>query len=91
MDNEKDFLMYKEAYTRQVSDWLLGINGSQLFSLLLAKKGVRETLSIGRVQSSLVYLVYQHQKEIKNFVSKPFFELVGKFAATGGQLKEKPN
>jgi DNA topoisomerase III len=89
LDNEKDLLMYKEAYTRQVSDWLVGINGSQLFSLLLAKKGVRETLSIGRVQSSLVYLVYQRQKEIENFVSKPFFELVGKFVAAGGQYEGK--
>ncbi|WP_191566437.1 DNA topoisomerase [Metabacillus idriensis] len=55
----------------------------------LPKKGVRETLSIGRVQSSLVYLVYQRQKEIENFVSKPFFELVGKFAAAGGQYEGK--
>ncbi|WP_267493425.1 DNA topoisomerase [Lysinibacillus sphaericus] len=48
------------------------MNASQLYSLLLQRKGLNTSLSVGRVQSPLVYMIYQQQKEIKNFVSKPF-------------------
>lgn len=87
--NEKDLLMYSEAKTRQISDWLVGMNASQLYSLLLQRKGLNTSLSVGRVQSPLVYMIYQQQKEIKNFVSKPFFELLGHFKATNGTYAGK--
>lgn len=83
--NEKDVLMHQEAHARQIADWLVGMNGSPLYSLLLQKQGLRETLSIGRCQSPLVMMIYDREQQIKNFVSKPFYELQGKFT-TSGQL-----
>ncbi|WP_342472411.1 DNA topoisomerase III [Metasolibacillus sp. FSL H7-0170] len=88
-NNEKDLLMYQEAKGRQISDWLVGMNASQLYSLLLQEKGLQIALSVGRVQSPLCYLIYQRQKEIANFVSKPFFELIGEFKAANGVYKGK--
>lgn len=88
-DNKKDFLLYYEAKTRQISDWLVGMNGSRLYTLLLQQKGFNESLSIGRVQSPTVYLIYQRQKEIENFVSTPFYEIEGNFAARNGTYKGK--
>lgn len=88
-NNSKDLLMYNEAKTRQISDWLVGINASQLYTLLLQQKGLNTTLSVGRVQSPTVYMIYQRQKEIDNFVSKPFYELFGEFKATSGIYKGK--
>ncbi|MEY2373349.1 type IA DNA topoisomerase [Lysinibacillus capsici] len=87
--NEKDLLMYNEAKTRQISDWLVGMNASPLYSLLIQGKGLNTSLSVGRVQSPLVYMIYQHQKEIENFVSKPFFELVGHFKTVNGTYSGK--
>ncbi|WP_225340977.1 type IA DNA topoisomerase [Lysinibacillus capsici] len=87
--NEKDLLMYSEAKTRQISDWLVGMNASPLYSLLIQGKGLNTSLSVGRVQSPLVYMIYQHQKEIENFVSKPFFELVGHFKTVNGTYSGK--
>lgn len=87
--NEKDLLMYEEAKTRQISDWLVGMNASQLYSLLLQQKGLNTTLSVGRCQSPLVYMIYQRQKEIETFVSKPFFELVGHFNVQKGTYTGK--
>ncbi|MDQ7898021.1 toprim domain-containing protein, partial [Lactiplantibacillus plantarum] len=40
-DWHKDYLAYKEAQTRQISDWLIGMNGSPLYTLLLRQNGVR--------------------------------------------------
>src|SRR5699024_8659567 len=88
-DNKKDLLMYHEAKTRQIADWLVGINMSQLFSLSLQDKGMNTSLSVGRVQSPLVYMIYQRQNEIKNFKNEPFFELEGQFEHQNGKYKGK--
>ncbi|WP_281975004.1 type IA DNA topoisomerase [Halobacillus litoralis] len=88
-DNKKDLLLYYEAKTRQISDWLVGMNGSRLFTLLLQQKGFNESLSIGRVQSPTVYLIYLHQKEIEQFVTTPFYEIEGSFTAKNGTYKGK--
>lgn len=88
-DNQKDLLLYKEANTRQIADWLVGMNFSRLYSLLLQQKGLRESLSIGRVQSPVVYLIYQRQLEIENFISKPFYEIEADFTAKNGKYKGK--
>ena len=42
--------MYEEAKSRQISDWLVGMNGSRLYTLLLKAKGIEEVFPIGRVQ-----------------------------------------
>ncbi|WP_348775071.1 DNA topoisomerase 3 [Psychrobacillus sp. NEAU-3TGS] len=88
-DNRKDLLLYEEAKARQISDWLVGMNGSRLYSLLLQSQGIREVFPIGRVQSPTIYLIYQRQMEIENFVSEPFFEIEAMFTAEHGTYKGK--
>jgi DNA topoisomerase-3 len=88
-DNRKDLLMYEEAKARQMSDWLVGMNGSRLYTLLIQQKGIREVFSIGRVQSPTVYLIYQRALEIERFVPEPFYELEGTFQAEHGTYKGK--
>lgn len=66
---------YQEAQTRQISDWLIGMNGSPLYTLLLRQNGVRGVYSIGRVQTPTLYMVYQRDQAIKNFKPEPYFEL----------------
>lgn len=85
LNNEKDLLLFNEARTRQIGDWLVGINVSQLYTLLLQEKGLNTTLSVGRVQTPTVYMIYERQKEIENFVSKPFYELFAEFTHENGQ------
>lgn len=88
-DNRKDLLMYEEAKARQMSDWLVGMNGSRLYTLLIQKKGIREVFSIGRVQSPTVYLIYQRALEIERFVPEPYFEVEGTFKGEHGSYKGK--
>lgn len=87
--NQKDLLMYEEAKARQMSDWLVGMNGSRLYTLLIQKKGIREVFSIGRVQSPTVYLIYQRALEIERFVPELFFEIECTFKAENGTYKGK--
>ncbi len=89
MDNKKDLQMYEEAKARQISDWLVGMNASRLYSLLLKEKGVKDVFPIGRVQSPTLFLIYQRQLEIEQFVSEPFFEVEATFTSSNGSYKGK--
>lgn len=74
--NGKDYYnSYIEAQTRQISDWLVGMNASQLYTLLLQQKGINESFSVGRVQTPTLYLIHQREKEMESFVQTPFYEL----------------
>ena len=66
---------YQEAQTRQISDWLVGMNGSPLYTLLLKEAGLHGVYSIGRVQTPTLYMVYQRDLAIQNFKPEPYFEL----------------
>lgn len=81
--------MYEEAKARQISDWIVGMNGSRLYSLLLQARGINDVFSIGRVQSPTVFLIYQRQLEIENFKSEPFFEIEATFIAEHGTYRGK--
>lgn len=77
---------YKEAQTRQIADWLIGMNGSQLYTLSLQKRGISGVFSIGRVQTPTLAIVHKRQKEIENFKPEPFFELDAKVQAENGEF-----
>lgn len=80
---------YLEAQTREISDWLVGMNGSPLFSVLLQKAGLQGSYSIGRVQTPTLYMIYQRQLEIENFVSKPYWQLEAMIQHANGAFKAK--
>lgn len=81
--------MYYEAQARQIGDWIVGLNASRLYTILLKQKGVNEVFSVGRVQSPTLYLIYQRQKEIENFKSEAFYELEGIFKTDKGEYTGK--
>src|SRR5699024_1742352 len=45
--------------------------------------------SIGRVQTPTLFMIYQRNQEIENFVSKPFYELYGTFYTEKGEYEGK--
>ncbi|WP_323714547.1 DNA topoisomerase III (plasmid) [Mammaliicoccus sciuri] len=88
-DNQTDLNMYKEANTRQISDWLVGMNLTSLYTNIFKNKGINEVISIGRVQTPTLYMIYERQKAIENFVSEPFYEIKGHFKADNGEYQGK--
>lgn len=74
--------LYMAALCRAIGDWILGINGTRLYTLKYADDRSykdRRILSIGRVQTPTLALVVQRQKEIEAFVPKDSFELRTKY------------
>ncbi|MFL2106519.1 DNA topoisomerase 3 [Desemzia sp. FAM 23988] len=88
-DGADFYSTYKEAETRQIADWLVGINLSRLYTLYMQRNGLKGVFSIGRVQTPTLYLIYQRNQEIKSFVSKPFYELYATFTDQNREYQGK--
>ncbi|HFN9828297.1 MULTISPECIES: type IA DNA topoisomerase [Enterococcus] len=88
-DGQAFYSTYKEAETRQIADWLVGINLTRLYTLYMQKNGMRGVFSVGRVQPPTLFLIYQRNEEIKHFVSKLFYELYATFTHSNGKYKGK--
>lgn len=79
-------LLYRAAVCRAGADWLVGINGTRLFTVLYHTK-----LNVGRVMTPTLALVVQREAEISAFQSKPFYvpELHSGSLTASGMKKEK--
>ena len=83
LDEQDTKSLYFEAYTRACADWIVGMNGSRLYSLLLQQKGFSDVFSVGRVQTPTLALIVKRELEIENFKSEPFWEVTARFAING--------
>ncbi|GIP41099.1 DNA topoisomerase [Paenibacillus sp. J31TS4] len=72
----------RAARARSEADWLVGMNGSRAFT---TKHNV--LLSVGRVQTPVLALVYDRQKQIEAFSSLKFYEVQGFFRQGGTSYK----
>lgn len=86
-DGFETYPYFQEAQTRQIADWLIGMTGSELYTLLLQQKGIRGVFSLGRVQTPTLYMIYQRQKEIEEFQKELYFEVEATIKATEGNFK----
>ena len=88
--NEEDTRnLYYEAYTRACADWLVGMNASRVYSILLKEKGISDVFSAGRVQTPTLALVVKREVEIEQFQSKPFWEVIASFMMNGKEYEGK--
>ena len=91
-DGKEFYSSYIEAQTRQISDWLVGINLSRVYTMNLKKKGINEgVFSVGRVQTPTLHMIYKRQYEVENFIIKPFYELYANITVENGTFKAKQN
>ena len=62
--------LYEAALCRQRADWLVGMNGTRLFS---TKYGTK--LTVGRVQTPTLAMVVERQKQIIDFQKEKYFNV----------------
>lgn len=79
-DASKYDSLYYAGYSRAIGDWLLGINGTRLFSLRYGQPG--QVLSIGRVQTPTLAMVVERYQKILNFKPTPYWELQTTYRST---------
>lgn len=78
--------LYRAALCRAQADWLVGINGTRLYSRLYRTK-----LNVGRVMTPTLAMVVQREKEIAAFQVERFYtvQLSCGFPAQSGRIKTR--
>lgn len=85
--NQETLPLYYAGLARSRADWLIGMNFSRLFTLLIQEKGYQgKALSVGRVQSPTLALVVNREREIAHFVPKSHFALVVQLGVSEAQF-----
>ncbi|HLS52502.1 MAG TPA: DNA topoisomerase 3, partial [Tissierellaceae bacterium] len=80
-------LLYQSALCRAKADWIVGINGTRLFSVLYG-----QTLNVGRVMTPTLAMIVERQVNISEFKAEPFYivELhCGDFILSSEKIKDK--
>ena len=61
--------LYESALCRQEADWLVGINGTRLFTVLYGGK----VLKVGRVQTPTLAMLVDREAKIMNFKKEAYY------------------
>lgn len=76
--------MIDSGYMRAISDWLIGMNFTEGFTLMTGNKSV---VNVGRVMTPTLAMVVQRQKEIDEFTKTPYFGIRADDFATWKAIK----
>lgn len=78
--------LYRAALCRARADWLVGINGTRLYSRLYGTK-----LNVGRVMTPTLAMLVQREQEIAAFRVEPFYivQFSCGFLAQSGRMKTR--
>ncbi len=78
--------LYRAALCRAQADWLVGINGTRLYSRLYGTK-----LNVGRVMTPTLAMLVQREREIAAFQVEPFYtvQLSCGFLAQSERMKTR--
>lgn len=88
-NGSETYPLYLSALARSRADWLIGMNFSRLFTLLGRQAGYTGVLSVGRVQTPTLRLVVDRDRDISNFVPKPFWNLEVQLSSAGQPFMAK--
>ncbi|WP_108125107.1 DNA topoisomerase III [Saccharospirillum mangrovi] len=72
------------ALARARADWLYGINLTRAVTLGGREAGYQGVLSIGRVQTPVLGLVVERDRNIDAFVSRPYFDVWAQLRSASG-------
>ncbi len=80
--------LYYSALCRQRADWLVGLNGTRLFTVLYGGK----VLKVGRVQTPTLTMIVEREEKIRNFKKEPYYMahiLIGGIDAATDRIDDK--
>lgn len=75
------------AVCRSESDWLIGLNGTRALTAFNSRNGGFNVTTAGRVQTPTLMILAEREREIRAFVSRPYFEVHGEFKVEKGEYE----
>lgn len=87
---EEDMLpLENTALCRSESDWLIGINATRALTGFNSRRGGFFLTPCGRVQTPTLSLLVKREKERREFIAKPYFQLLATFRYETGKYLGK--
>ncbi len=77
------------ARCRSEADWLVGINGTRAMTAFNSRDGGFFLTTVGRVQTPTLSVVVEREEQIRNFVSRDYWEVHATFGAAAGEYDAK--
>ncbi len=78
------------ARCRSEADWLVGLNATRAVTVRHRTGPQSPLYSIGRVQTPTLAILVEREKAVRDFVPSEYFEVRGKFVASGGASFQAP-
>lgn len=75
LPGEKTYPLYLEARTRELSDWLVGMNLTRHYTKVSKEFGNNDVIHIGRVSTPTLNLIYEKEKNIKEFKKSKYKQI----------------
>lgn len=89
LEEKEKIGLYHEAQARSIGDWLVGMSLSRGYTVKMNEKGYKQAVSIGRVVTPLLKLIYTNEQAIKDFVPRDYYEVYADFQINGQTLTGK--
>ena len=84
-DSEEMQPLADAAICRSESDWLVGINGTRALTSFNSKGGGFNKTTVGRVQTPTLAIMVKREEQIRQFQTRPYWEVHGRFEAAAGE------
>ncbi|EAH5308400.1 DNA topoisomerase 3 [Campylobacter jejuni] len=81
--------MSERGFARSQADWIVGINLTRAYTIMARKNGYEGVLSVGRVQTPILALIVNRDKEFENFKSINYYSLLGDFNINNNTIKAR--
>ncbi|MDN2879325.1 DNA topoisomerase 3 [Campylobacter jejuni] len=81
--------MSERGFARSQADWIVGINLTRAYTIMARKNGYDGVLSVGRVQTPILSLIVNRDKEFENFKSIDYYSLLGDFNINNNTIKAR--
>lgn len=78
--------MSERGFARSIADWIVGMNLTRAYTCANRKNGGNGVISVGRVQTPILGLIVERDKENETFKSKDYFALNACFLVNGAEV-----
>ncbi|MGU9951883.1 MAG: DNA topoisomerase III [Gammaproteobacteria bacterium WSBS_2016_MAG_OTU1] len=86
-DNNEMVPLQQAAVCRAEADWLVGINSTRAITALHSSGGGFTLTTVGRVQTPTLAILVDREQQIKEFISRDYWEVRALFAAAAGNYE----
>ncbi|EKQ5162988.1 DNA topoisomerase 3 [Salmonella enterica] len=88
-DNKEFRGMYLKALARSVADFIYGLNMTRAYTIAGSEKGLQGVLSIGRVQTPVLWLIVIRWLANKNHAAAVYYDISGNMVFNGTTVNAK--